>query len=231
MDLNSYITTRNAFFLTPVIFFWFVLICAVWICAQLLLPYNFWYPASHAISVAGYIIPYFISFCGSIILLNSFFKNWCSRMYLVPFIILTATGILLCLFDLFFTGTSDEWPLVPVAGLLLKLNLLLLTPAITLLLAPFVDEMKKPDNIIFTCLQVFSCILLIPIIAILIDDISPLFVPGFVWTKFWDFNITAMWVEVSFGLYIVFGMIVVGLLSVSIIYKYIKFSSVIAGDG
>ncbi|MFA5268417.1 MAG: hypothetical protein WC379_10635 [Methanoregula sp.] len=221
MNLRLYITTRNAFFIIPVVFFWIAWSFVLGLCV-IFLPYDYKIRVLPVASVAGFLFPCLISFCGSAILLYSFFEKKLYGICIFPLTLISAFGTIFCLISIFLTGTLYEWPLVPVSGMLLKLCLLLSTPAITLLLLPFVHEMERPQNLSFTCLLILSFILAIPVIGIFMNDIFPLFDPELIWSKFWDFTFADMWIEILFELYILFIMPVTGLLSIVTISDYLK---------
>jgi hypothetical protein len=222
MNFNSVFTTRRAFYILPVVFFWMLFTFAIEFGFTTLFPRA--YDQVLREMEYGFFFFYLISFTGSALLLYSFREKQLYRNFIIPFSGVTAFGILFFIIKFLYFGTPGQWPLIPITEMLLNLSNLLLAPAIALLLFPFIKERESPPPFFWKSLLGFS--LLATCVALLIIiDFMPLFDPEFVWSEFWDFSITNMWVSVFYVLYIIFGMPLVGLLSVFIIDSYLKTSS------
>jgi len=219
MTLNSINTTQNTFYITSTVFFSVSCIIIIGVLSQQIR----W--VSH-LFVVGFFFLYLISFYGSVKLLYSFPEKPDYRNYIIPFSLVTAFGLFFCAINFISAGTSYEWPLVPLTSLLLTLSNLLLTPAITLLLTPFVKEVTSSPNVYYGCLAVLSSISAGIAIFIIIGDIFPLLDPEFVWSKFWDFGSSASITPTGLsGLYIWVGMPLAGFFSLHCFDDYLKSSA------
>ena len=217
MDFKTVFDSRKSFYLLPVVFFW------------ILLPLGLGFPRELKIIDFGLFFFYLISFIGSIIFMYSFREQLSHLIFIIPFVILTASGILFSANNLLNYNTPDNWPLIPVTRMLFILSNLLLAPAIALLLFPFVREMETPPEFFFGCLVSFSLILAVVVFNIVTADIFPILDPEFVWSRFWDFSIGNLWSSTFYALYLIFGMPLTGLLSIFIIHDYLRSRS--ASDG
>jgi len=221
MDLKSLVSLRTALFITPTVFFSGLLVLII-VCGVLSrpVPGDMRSPVMNAYDMA-YIIPYLISFCGSAILLQSFQEKPSYRKFIIPFFLITASGILFYSVKFFLSGSSCEWPLVPIVTLSATVSNLLLAPAITLLLYPLVKEMKTPGYIPFTLLVLLSLLATGLAFLVFADDILPVLDPEFVWSKFWDFSPTGS-AGMYYGFYLLFGWWFAGGLSLVTIDDYLK---------
>lgn len=223
MNWRSFYTLKSAVFLTIIVFFSGLFVYAI-------IPFVLMYPVPvqlRPVVMYAYdavvFIPYIISFFGSVLLITSFPEKPWYRKFIIPFSIVTALGILLYIVKIFLPGTPLEWPLVPVAGLLLILCNLSLAPAIALLLYPFVKDMKSSVTSDFQFLIFVSLISAGIAFFIFFYNILPLFDPEFVWSKFWDFNSTGI-ANMIYGVYLLFGLPVAGGLSFAVFDMYQKIS-------
>jgi hypothetical protein len=97
----------------------------------------------------GYLIPFFISFCGSFCLLFYFFwKSPRFLIYIIPFCIVTAIGLMISATQFMHLNTAIQWPLHFTTDSLLYYISLLLTPTMTFLLLPFIRKIKKSKRLI-----------------------------------------------------------------------------------
>lgn len=221
MDFKSLVSLRTAFFITPTVFFSGLLVLIiVFSVLWWPVPSDMRSPVINAYDMA-YVIPYLISFCGSVILLRSFLEKPSFRNFIIPFFLVTASGILFYSVKFFLSGSSFEWPLIPIVTLSLTLSNLSLAPAITLLLYPLVKEMKPPGYVPFTLLVLLSLLAAGLAFLVFADDILPVLDPEFVWSKFWDFSPTGS-VGMVYGFYLLFGWWFAGGLSLVIIDDYLK---------
>jgi hypothetical protein len=238
MNFNSVATTRNAWFAIPVIFFpgfgFFVLLLIMSITG--IWPVQYQIMNFHVMYNAIFLLFCLVSFSGSIKLLDSYQEKPSYTVWIIPFCLVTACGLLFSGVRVVLSGTTWEWPLVPVTDLLLTMTLLALAPAMTLLLVPFLRQMQSPPKISFAVMTLLSLITSCILILILGSDILPLLDPEFIWSEFWDFGSPHFTTElVSSGFwhfgntnpltsllssfYLVFGMPFAGLLLISIIKK------------
>ena len=214
MNYIKNLTAKDTFFLIPVVFFAGFLAVGI-------LVFTYQNRDLKNLYVAGYLLPYIVSLLGSVKLTNSLSDKQPYRNFIIPFIIVTTMGTVVCILKLISSLTPFEWPLSLIADLLLTLSNILLVPAMTLLLYPFVKEREMPLYFSFWLL-LFSLISAGVAFGIFFEDLLPLFDPEFVWSRFWDFSISNLIVGMLSGLYTIFGMPLVGLLSLSIIKHYFR---------
>jgi hypothetical protein len=237
MNFKSSITLKNALYITPIVFFSGFCIFILWFFLSIW-PLAIRTKEFHWIYNAVFLLFYLISFCGSLKLLHSFPEKPTFRKYFIPFCLVTASGILFSIIRFVSSVTVYEWPLAPIADLLLTITFLLLAPAITILMIPFILEMDSPPKISVGILAVISLISAGIVFQILVSDILPIFDPEFIWSGFWDFGSahfdttmvsSGFWhfgnanplTDILSSLYLVFGMLFIGLISISIIKKFL----------
>lgn len=221
MNFKSVITLKSELLSTTLVFFsgiFIILISliATWGMEHVTRNESFWL-------YLGYSIPFFVSFCGSLCLLFYFFKK--SRgllVYVIPFSIITVFGFFIAASQVIYFNTIVRWPWNFTTDSLFYYVSLLLTPAMTFLLLPFITETTKTTKEAFRLLLILSGISLIFLIIQFIDSVFPLMDPEFIMSGLWDFNSSNMIVGILSGLFLFIGLPLSGVFSILLMLEYTR---------
>lgn len=219
MNFQPWIILKSALLSTTLVFFFWIFIILIsligtWGMEHVTRNEHFW-------TYLGYSVPYFISFVGSVCLMIYFFrKAWGSLIYVIPFSIITTFGFFVSATQFIHLNTTVQWPWHITTDSLLYYNNLLLTPAMTFMLFPLIRQTKNATKIAYKLLLVLSGLSLIFLILQINECVLPLLDPEFIMSDLWDFNPSNMILGIASGLFTFFGLMLVGVISLLVIFEF-----------